>query len=62
MEKRTRRARMLGWWYVCIGGAFILLALRSAVRGDTIWSVVLRFAIAIGFIVLAKGTLRGPSR
>ncbi len=40
IEKKHRRARMLGWWYVCIGGGFILLAIRSALRGDTIWSVV----------------------
>lgn len=50
---------MFGWWYVCIGGAFTLLGLRSAVRGDPVWSVVFRFVIAVGFIVLSVGTLRG---
>jgi hypothetical protein len=49
---------MLGWWYVCIGGAFTLLGLRSVVRGDPAWSVELRFLIAIGFFVLSVGTLR----
>jgi hypothetical protein len=57
-EKSGRRARMLGWWYVCIGGAFTLLGLRSAIRGDTTWSVVLRFVIATGFFVLSVGPLR----
>jgi hypothetical protein len=61
MEKRNRRARMLAWWYVCIGAAFILLGIRSAVRGDAIWPVVFRFVIAIGFVVLGIGTLRSPS-
>jgi tetrahydromethanopterin S-methyltransferase subunit C len=53
---------MLAWWYVCIGGAFTLLGVRSAIRGDAAWSVVFRFVIAIGFVVLAVGTFRGPSR
>ena len=61
IEKKSRRARMLGW-YACIGGGFILLGIRSALRGDTSWSVALRFVIAVGFIVLAVGTLRGSSR
>ena len=53
------RGRMLGWWYVCIGGAFVLLGFRSAVRGDPGWSVVFRFVIAAGFAALGAGTLRG---
>jgi hypothetical protein len=53
---------MLAWWYVCIGGAFILLGVRSLVRGDTTLSVALRFMMAIGFILLGIGKLRTPSR
>jgi tetrahydromethanopterin S-methyltransferase subunit C len=53
---------MLAWWYVCIGGAFILLAVRSALRGDRLWQVIIRLVIAIGFVALAAGTFRGPSR
>jgi hypothetical protein len=52
---------MLGWWYVCIGGAFMLLGVRSLMRGDPLWSVVFRVVIAAGFVALAIGTLRGPS-
>jgi hypothetical protein len=59
MERKGRRARMLGWWYVCIGGAFMLLGLRSAIRGDPAWSFVFRFVIAVGFFALSVGTLRG---
>jgi len=53
---------MLAWWYVCIGIAFVLLGVRGAVQGDLIWKVVFRFAIAAGFIVLAVGMLRRPSK
>jgi hypothetical protein len=52
---------MLGWWYVCIGAAFMLLGLRSFVRGDAVWSAVMRLVIAAGFVALAVGTLKGPS-
>jgi len=62
IEKKNRRARMLAWWYVCIGGGFILLAIRSELRGDPAWSVALRFLIAVGFVALGIGTLRIPSR
>ena len=62
VEKRRRRARMLGWWYVCIGIAFTLLGLRSVIRGDPTGPVMLRFVIAAGFYVLAVGTLRAPNR
>jgi hypothetical protein len=52
---------MLGWWYVCIGGAFALLGIRSLLRADPFWPVAIRFVIAAGFVILAIGTLRGPS-
>jgi hypothetical protein len=58
VEKRSRRTRMLGWWYVCIGVAFTLLAVRSILRGDPLWSIVIRFLISVGFFALAAGTLR----
>jgi len=53
---------MFAWWYVCIAGAFVLLGLRSALRGDALWSVVFRFVIAAGFAALAAGTFRSPWR
>lgn len=49
---------MFGWWYVCIGVAFSLLGLRSILRGDPFWPIVIRFVISAGFFVLAAGTLR----
>jgi hypothetical protein len=62
LEKRHRQARMLAWWYITIGGAFILLGLRSVLRADSAWPIAFRFLIAVGFIVLGVGTLRTPSR
>jgi len=53
---------MLAWWYITIGGAFILLGLRSVLRADSAWPIAFRFLIAVGFIVLGVGTLRTPSR
>src|ERR1051326_5863727 len=59
---RRRRERMLGWWYVCIGLGFILLGVRSFVRGDASWPIVLRLVIALGFLALGIGTLRTRAR
>jgi hypothetical protein len=50
--------RMYGWWYMCIGVGFALLGLRSAVRGDSSWSLVLRFVLGAGFCALGISTLR----
>jgi len=55
-----RRARWLGWWYVCIGLGFGLLGLRNLLAGGRPWGVVLRWVIAIGFVLLGAGTLRSP--
>ena len=52
------RRRMFGWWYICISVAFVLLGMRSAVRGDAMGPIVLRIAIALGFCLLGIGTLR----
>lgn len=57
-EKKRRRLRLFGWWYTCIGIAFILLAFRSAVRGDALWAVIIRLVIGFGFLALSRGTLR----
>ncbi len=54
------RARLLGWWYVCIGVGFSLLALRNYLYGARPWSIVLRAVISFGFLLLGVVTLRGP--
>ena len=50
--------RLLGWWYICIGLAFILLAARAFVSGAPVWSSWLRVAIAVGFALLGIFELR----
>lgn len=47
-----------GWWYVCIGLGFVLLALRSWIGGVGRWGVGLRLLIAAGFLILGASTLR----
>ena len=44
--------RLLGWWYLCIGLAFILLAARAFVASAPHWTSWLRVAIAVGFVLL----------
>ena len=56
--RRSHRARMFGWWYVCIGLGFVLLGVRNLFRGERPWSIALRFVIALGFFALGVGTLR----
>ena len=55
---RSRRTKFYVWWYVCIGAAFVLLAIRSYIRGDGGWSIVARVVIAAGFFALARLTQR----
>lgn len=53
---------MLGWWYVCIGIGFALLALRNYIYGARAWSIGLRSLIAVGFAILGATTLRSGRR
>jgi threonine/homoserine/homoserine lactone efflux protein len=50
--------KLLGWWYICIGLAFIALAARAFVAGIPTWSAWLRVAIAVGFVLLGIFELR----
>jgi hypothetical protein len=52
------RVRLLAWWYICIGLAFIALAARAFVVGAPGWSVWLRLLVAVGFVLLGIGELR----
>ena len=53
-----RRNRLFGWWYVCIGLAFVALAVRAFVAGAAGWSVWLRVIVAVGFAMLGVVELR----
>ncbi len=54
----SRRIKFYVWWYVCIGAAFVLLAIRSYIWGDGAWSIAARLVIATGFFALARLTQR----
>jgi len=48
--------RLLGWWYICIGLAFAVLAVRAFVAGGS--GVWLRVLVAAGFVLLGIVELR----
>jgi hypothetical protein len=41
-----------GWWYLCIGLGFLLLAIVHLVQGAGVAAVALRAAVAVGFVLL----------
>jgi hypothetical protein len=51
--------RILAWWYICIGVGFIALGARALIAGVEMWAVGLRWAIALGFLILGVISLRG---
>lgn len=57
-----RRTRFYGWWYVCIGLGFALLAARSFLLGAPLRMSLLRLIIAAGFLALGWLTLRSLHR
>jgi hypothetical protein len=54
----SRRNRLFGWWYICIGLAFVALAVRAFVAGAPGWGVWLRVIVAVGFVLLGIVELR----
>jgi hypothetical protein len=48
----------MGWWYVSLGAGFLLLGLRAWLLGARFWTVLLRWLIAAGFLVLGWLELR----
>lgn len=52
------RARVYGWWYICIGLGFALLGLRYCIARAALFPVALRFVVAAGFVLLCVATLR----
>jgi hypothetical protein len=50
-------SRLLGYWYICIGVGFGLLGLRNLLAGAAAWTIVLRWIIGLGFVVLGAGSL-----
>jgi hypothetical protein len=58
LVSQRHRIRLLGWWYVCIGGGFLLLGVRSLLLGERLWMILLRWVIAAGFVFLGVSRLR----
>ncbi len=46
-------SRLTGAWYICISLGFVLLGARALLLGAPLWTVVLRWVIAAGFLMLA---------
>ncbi len=57
----ARSRRLFGWWYVAIGAGFILLGIQRWMLGEGVRALLLRWAIAAGFLLLGLGTLRSPA-
>lgn len=55
---RPRIRRMFGWWYVCIGAGFVMLAVHRWLIGERAWLVALRAVIGAGFLLLGYLELR----
>jgi hypothetical protein len=56
------RVRLFAWWYICIGLAFMALAVRAFVASAPGWSVGLRLLVAVGFVLLGVGEMRRRTR
>lgn len=55
------RARLFAWWYFAIATGFLLLDIKGWLLGERMWLIVLRLAIAAGFLALGLGTWKsGP--
>jgi tetrahydromethanopterin S-methyltransferase subunit C len=47
------RSHLFAVWYLCISAGFVLLGLRAMLVGAPMWTVILRWVIAGGFLALA---------
>lgn len=49
--------KRFGWWYLCIGVGFFLLALQRLLIGGNIWGIGIRLVVSAGFLWLGLYTL-----
>jgi hypothetical protein len=59
---RKLRTRLFAWWYFSIALGFFLLGINRWMLGESMWLIMLRFGIAVGFVLLAVVTLRSEMR
>ncbi len=57
MTKRLR-TRLFAWWYFAIAAGFTLLGINRWMMGERMLLIILRFVIAVGFLLLGWVTLR----
>jgi len=55
---KSLRARLFAWWYFAIAAGFCLLAINRWMLGERPALIVLRFGIAVGFVILGVLTWR----
>ena len=55
---RRLRTRLFAWWYFAIAAGFVLLAINRWMLGERIALILLRFLIALGFLILGVLTWR----
>ena len=55
---RAFQSRHWGWWYVCIGVGFLLLAIVHMLQGAGVTDIALRIGVAVGFALLGWMQLR----
>ena len=60
MKKETR-IKLFAWWYFTIAAGFVLLGVNRWLMGERMWLIILRFAIAVGFLLLGALTLRSKA-
>jgi hypothetical protein len=49
---RGFQSKHWGWWYLSIGLGFLLLAIVYLLHGARLPAIMLRIAVAIGFVLL----------
>jgi TM2 domain-containing membrane protein YozV len=60
VEKGLRN-RLFAWWYFAIAAGFLLLDIHRLLLGESMWPILLRLAIAVGFALLGWVTLSAKS-
>jgi hypothetical protein len=55
---KSLRTRLFAWWYFAISAGFALLGINRWMLGERMTLIVLRFGIAVGFLILGVLTWR----
>ena len=58
---KALRARLFAWWYFAIAAGFFLLDVKGWLLGERMFLIILRLAIAAGFLALGVGTWKSSN-